>query len=103
MFPDNIKWPPPPRLTPIIVPSHLTSSTPDVSLDSSPAAPSAPGVNARIAPSRVKPARPKSSLHRAVMEKLEIQRAIGDLSGAGTDSDSSNRRTDDGGRLVPNV
>ena len=35
------------------------------------------------AKSKGKSSRTKSSLHRAVMEKLEVQRAMHDLSGAG--------------------
>ncbi|KAI0675395.1 hypothetical protein C8Q78DRAFT_966200 [Trametes maxima] len=86
----NRGWPPPPRPTPIIVPSHLTSTT-------VPRLPSAgtPSTSSRVAPPALsgeavdtalkgkgKAGRhTKSSLHRAVMERLEVQKAINDLTG----------------------
>ncbi|CCL98711.1 uncharacterized protein FIBRA_00715 [Fibroporia radiculosa] len=82
-------WPPPPRATPLIVPSHLTSSTAD---DLPPAdAPPLPGSHVSFAASSTVEATgkgkgksgrtPKSSLHRAVMEKLEVQKAMHDIAG----------------------
>ena len=59
-----LQWPPPPRSTPIIVPPHLLSST-EISAD---------GGNKGK----------KSSLHRAVMERLEVQQAKTELSQAGS-------------------
>ncbi|KII92625.1 hypothetical protein PLICRDRAFT_89194 [Plicaturopsis crispa FD-325 SS-3] len=89
-------WPPPPRPTPIIVPSHLTSTVaPDPPAASSttntesgsgsvPPKAGASGMGKPNAGGRTK----ASSLHRAVMEKLEVQKAMSDL-----------RRVDDpGGR-----
>jgi hypothetical protein len=67
---DDHKWPPPPRQMPIIVPSHLTSTT-----DPPPEA--ATGRAGASGKSK------KSSLHRAVMERLEVQKAMSDLAGAG--------------------
>ncbi|KAI6002853.1 hypothetical protein EDD15DRAFT_2225028 [Pisolithus albus] len=77
------EWPPPPRQTPIIVPSHLTTqeapaestaehhmATGSGSLSDDPSTSLAKGK-----------AKTKSSLHRAVMEKLEVQRAMSDLAG----------------------
>ncbi|KLO14580.1 hypothetical protein SCHPADRAFT_996451 [Schizopora paradoxa] len=80
----NRGWPPPPRVTPIIVPSHLTSSMqnsggPDSSHGTSD--PSTNSSRATTAPAKGKSGRGKSSLHRAVMERLEVQRALGDLAG----------------------
>ncbi|KDQ21757.1 hypothetical protein BOTBODRAFT_212672 [Botryobasidium botryosum FD-172 SS1] len=75
-------WPPPPRATPIIVPSHLATV-----LTTPIAVPSLSATIAATLPQAVQPGLPKpkakpraqSSLHRAVMEKLEVQRALGDL------------------------
>ncbi|KAH7888927.1 hypothetical protein F5I97DRAFT_766769 [Phlebopus sp. FC_14] len=77
----NRGWPPPPRQTPIIVPSHITTqdAPPDTSashatgstsrgVSDEPAGPVAKGKNKN-----------KSSLHRAVMERLEVQKAMNDL------------------------
>lgn len=72
------QWPPPPRLTPIIVAPHLTSIKADQDTASSSAPSADVGVRSSV---KAKQAKTKSSLHRAVMEKLEIQRAIGDLAG----------------------
>ncbi|KAH8119173.1 hypothetical protein DFH11DRAFT_1739955 [Phellopilus nigrolimitatus] len=81
----NRGWPPPPRLTPIIVPPHLASW--DSRLSSSGDFPSTsiasdgqntlPKAGTGAKSAKMKPI--QSSLHRAVMEKLEIQRAMGDL------------------------
>jgi len=83
-------WPPPPRPTPVIVPSHLTSNP---AADLPPTSSSA--VESPISPApttysgkavtevRTKGRGSRSSLHRAVLEKLEVQRAIEDLKGEG--------------------
>lgn len=90
------QWPPPPRPTPIIVPSHLTSTaarepaelgtsnTASGGLASTPAGHSTPVAETTEAKGKAKPGRhTKSSLHRAVMERLEVQKAINDLTGEG--------------------
>ena len=72
-FSNYLKWPPPPRTTPIIVPIHLrdTGSTPvDTTIDP-PAG--------KTKPTKTKNKKAKSSLHRAVMERLEVQKAMSDL------------------------
>lgn len=76
----NRGWPPPPRQTPIIVPSHMTTTTsesktdtPQQELSSSSPMEETPHTKAKN--------KNKSSLHRAVMEKLEIQKAMSDLAG----------------------
>ncbi|KAH7913277.1 hypothetical protein BJ138DRAFT_1146532 [Hygrophoropsis aurantiaca] len=71
----NRSWPSPPRPTPIIIPSHMTSKAlPDDT--------SIPGSNANLGgpdePVKGKN-KNKSSLHRAVVEKLEVQKAMADL------------------------
>ncbi|KZT71824.1 hypothetical protein DAEQUDRAFT_744139 [Daedalea quercina L-15889] len=90
-------WPPPPRPTPIIVPSHLTSTASHESRSGSQGhphpAPTALPASATSssdamsgplsAKGKGKSGRTKSSLHRAVMEKLEVQKAIHDLAGSG--------------------
>jgi hypothetical protein len=91
---NTIQWPPPPRTTPIIVPPHLRAPEPS----STPAPGSADGISrsqqattAATLPSTSVGTTPggtrvrnnKSSLHRAVMEKLEVQRAMSDLAGKG--------------------
>ncbi|PIL35952.1 hypothetical protein GSI_01612 [Ganoderma sinense ZZ0214-1] len=81
----NRGWPPPPRATPIIVPSHLTSANrqPQQPLADS-HTPTAGISEACAGDTKVKLARrTKSSLHRAVMEKLEVQKAMNDLAGDG--------------------
>ncbi|KAI8994014.1 hypothetical protein BD414DRAFT_481128 [Trametes punicea] len=90
----NRGWPPPPRSTPIIVPSHLTSISEQYAATTGiPATQSATGQSATLAGSepadafakgKAKAGRnTKSSLHRAVMEKLEVQKALTDLTGDG--------------------
>ncbi|KAI0829824.1 hypothetical protein BC628DRAFT_1358907 [Trametes gibbosa] len=93
----NRGWPPPPRPTPIIVPSHLTStaarsSSEPTGMGHLPGAPSAssghvtPTAEPMDAPTKgkgKKERQTKSSLHRAVMERLEVQKAIHDLTGGG--------------------
>ncbi|KAI0775812.1 hypothetical protein BD413DRAFT_531765 [Trametes elegans] len=74
-------WPPPPRPTPIIVPSHLTSTTQAATV--APASTSASGQVAKPTEAEAKGRgkagwNTKSSLHRAVMERLEVQKAIKD-------------------------
>ncbi|THH03986.1 hypothetical protein EW145_g5854 [Phellinidium pouzarii] len=87
----NRGWPPPPRLTPIIVaPHHVSTTTNDSGTTTSAALPHNTNLDRHtyempagsIRPggsAKTKPA--QSSLHRAVLEKLEIQRAMGDLAG----------------------
>ncbi|KAI0744095.1 hypothetical protein C8Q80DRAFT_1272681 [Daedaleopsis nitida] len=79
----NRGWPPPPRATPIIVPSHLTSTaTRDsqlpVSADARPDEPQE-GNASKAKGKQIRTT--KSSLHRAVMERLEVQKAMNDLAG----------------------
>ncbi|OAX41126.1 hypothetical protein K503DRAFT_767930 [Rhizopogon vinicolor AM-OR11-026] len=78
----NRGWPPPPRHTPIIVPSHITTVTNEPMTD----APQQEISSSSYTPSEETPHpkaknKNKSSLHRAVMEKLEIQKAMSDLAG----------------------
>ena len=68
------KWPPPPRTTPIIVPVHLRD-TGSTSVDAKPIDPPV----AKSKPTKTKNKKTKSSLHRAVMERLEVQKAMSDL------------------------
>ncbi|KAF8800229.1 hypothetical protein BYT27DRAFT_7117956 [Phlegmacium glaucopus] len=64
-------WPPPPRTTPIIVPVHLrdTTSASSTSIESTPDTASGPKKNKKG----------KSSLHRAVMERLEVKKAMSEI------------------------
>jgi len=86
----NRGWPPPPRTTPIIVPSHLTSSAPSMENIATKTTSQAPIPSASlVADSDVAHGKGKStsrkhqsSLHRAVMERLEVQNAMSDLAGA---------------------
>ncbi|RDB16713.1 hypothetical protein Hypma_002455 [Hypsizygus marmoreus] len=68
----NRGWPPPPRLTPIIVPPQMRS----VAKDKPPEDGALPAVDVSRS-TKFK----KSSLHRAVLEKLEVQQAMSDLAG----------------------
>ncbi|KAH9083811.1 hypothetical protein EDB83DRAFT_2213445 [Lactarius deliciosus] len=78
-------WPPPPRPTPVIVPSHLTSNpATDSSSATEGSTPPAPSTYSGKAVTEVRTTKgraSRSSLHRAVLEKLEVQRAIEDLKG----------------------
>ncbi|KAL5507108.1 RPS8A [Sanghuangporus vaninii] len=86
----NRGWPPPPRSTPIIVPPHLASTESSTTPSEAGAVAQGRGTGlAGAVPSGQTTAsklaggtKGKSSLHRAVMERLEIQRAIGDLTGS---------------------
>ncbi|KAF4567402.1 hypothetical protein EYR40_006401 [Pleurotus pulmonarius] len=62
----NRGWPPPPRSNPIIVPPYLRDSASEIKPAAS---------DASNAPLRGE----KSSLHKAVMERLEVQQAMGEL------------------------
>lgn len=77
------QWPPPPRQTPIIVPSHLTSK--DAPVEGSAGSPTVPappgGIDEAASASTKGKNKNKSSLHRAVMERLEVQKAMNDLAG----------------------
>ncbi|KAN0105694.1 hypothetical protein V8E52_010813 [Russula decolorans] len=86
-------WPPPRRPTPVIAPSHLTANP---VVDPSPASSSAAAESSispvpttysgkAVAEIRTKGRASRSSLHRAVLEKLEVQRAIEDLKGESED------------------
>ncbi|KAI0075131.1 hypothetical protein K474DRAFT_1452215 [Panus rudis PR-1116 ss-1] len=89
-------WPPPPRPTPIIVPSHLTSSDtvigardliPPTAVPQTPEVPTTVDGNeggAQKGKGKGSGIRAKSSLHRAVMERLEVQKALQDFAGKGT-------------------
>ncbi|KAI0645795.1 hypothetical protein C8Q79DRAFT_1071341 [Trametes meyenii] len=86
----NRGWPPPPRPTPIIVPSHLTSTTvprlPQMGTSSVSSGQVTPTLSSEFidgaAKGKGKSGRhTKSSLHRAVMERLEVQKAMNDLTG----------------------
>ncbi|KAF9467469.1 hypothetical protein BDZ94DRAFT_1249458 [Collybia nuda] len=70
-------WPPPPRATPIIVPPHQRALTKD--LPETPQ-PLQLGPEVHTGP---KPRNVNSSLHRAVLERLEVQQAKSDLAGSG--------------------
>jgi len=85
-------WPPPPRPAPVIVPSHLTANH---ATDTTSASSNAVESSTLPAPTtysgkavtevRTKGRASRSSLHRAVLEKLEVQRAIEDLEGESED------------------
>ena len=68
------KWPPPPRTTPIIVPIHLRD-TGSSSVETTPTDPP----DAKSKPTKTKNKKAKSSLYRAVMERLEVQKAMSGL------------------------
>lgn len=74
----NRGWPPPPRQTPIIVPSHIITTTKESKTDIPQQELSSSSPTEETSHTKVKN-KNKSSLHRAVMEKLEIQKAMSDL------------------------
>ncbi|KAG6885773.1 hypothetical protein C0993_009878 [Termitomyces sp. T159_Od127] len=63
----NRGWPPPPRQTPIIVPPHLRSTDSPVAQDG----------DKTLGEKKMK--NTGSSLHRAVLERLEVKQAMADL------------------------
>ncbi|KAG1832412.1 hypothetical protein EV424DRAFT_25108 [Suillus variegatus] len=77
----NRGWPPPPRHTPIIVPSHITTTTTKESKTDTPQQESSSSSPTEETSHTKAKNKNKSSLHRAVMEKLEIQKAMSDLAG----------------------
>lgn len=76
----NRGWPPPPCQTPIIVPSHITTATKESKTDT-PQQELLSSIPIEETPRTKVKNKNKSSLHRAVMEKLEIQKAMSDLAG----------------------
>ncbi|KDR67590.1 hypothetical protein GALMADRAFT_147122 [Galerina marginata CBS 339.88] len=95
----NRGWPPPPRATPVIVPPHLRSLTTTSTTLPSTAVPhtlvsptnatatsaSASAINPGRGggPSKSKPRKTNSSLQKAVLERLEVQKAMGEMGGKG--------------------
>jgi hypothetical protein len=88
----TIQWPPPPRATPVIVPPQLRSNTSftapplsSMNLDT-PSTPQTSSISSQ--PGSVlaggKPRKVNSSLHKAVLERLEVQRAISEMGGKGS-------------------
>ncbi|KAF8971205.1 hypothetical protein BDZ97DRAFT_1788284 [Flammula alnicola] len=90
----NRGWPPPPRATPIIVPphlrstaalhnptsaSHVTTSTPGTYVPSNLSA----TVQSGSMNIPVKTRKSTSSLHKAVLDRLEVQKAMSEMSGRG--------------------
>jgi hypothetical protein len=75
---DITQWPPPPRATPIIVPPHLRSSDPDTSSTTKTNVPDQQGSSSSSLPAlgNQKGRNTKSSLQRAIIEKLEVQQAM---------------------------
>ncbi|KIP06979.1 hypothetical protein PHLGIDRAFT_30226 [Phlebiopsis gigantea 11061_1 CR5-6] len=75
-------WPPPPRPTPIIVPSHLTATEPST-LPSGSSTQTMTADGGEPGPSKSKGKttgrNAMSSLQRAVLERLEVQKAMNDL------------------------
>ncbi|KAI0030940.1 hypothetical protein K488DRAFT_53147, partial [Vararia minispora EC-137] len=81
-------WPPPPRSTPVIVQSHLTSDSTrlkDSQALSDTNFSGAADIAASLDPKGK--GRAKSSLHRAVLDKLEVQRAMVGIKGRGSEMD----------------
>ncbi|PPQ79068.1 hypothetical protein CVT24_012729 [Panaeolus cyanescens] len=88
-------WPPPPRATPIIVPPHLravtsdkTSSASTTPLTTAPTSTSssttpAPSIPIEGALPAAKKPKTKSSLHKAVLERLEVQKAMNEMNTKG--------------------
>lgn len=83
-YSSELQWPPPPRPTPIIVPSHLTATTePSNPPPATSNAPTPEGSELGPSKSKGKSAgrSTMSSLQRAVLERLEVQKARNDLEG----------------------
>lgn len=89
----SCQWPPPPRTTPIIVPTALLTPAPGDVVAPEPQEPIVPpqdidGTSKSKGKSKVPGGvrRQKSSLHRAVMEKIQVRNALQDLQEAGEGS-----------------
>ncbi|KZT54577.1 hypothetical protein CALCODRAFT_380503 [Calocera cornea HHB12733] len=80
-------WPPAPRTTPIIIPTHLTALADDQPLSKDAASTEAVAA-IQEKPKKAKASRTESSLRRAVMEKLEVQKALNELKGISPDKGS---------------
>lgn len=81
---SHCQWPPPPRATPIIVPPHLRASNPkDTPLaaisTTSVSNGNAPSANAQGTSSKGKGRNKSSSLHKAVLDRLEVQKAMSEM------------------------
>ncbi|KAF8893414.1 hypothetical protein BD779DRAFT_1435788 [Infundibulicybe gibba] len=76
----NRGWPPPPRSTPVIVPAQLRSGT----NASSPLPQGNPPEMLPTTAGGPKLRNTASSLHRAILERLEVQQAINDLASGGS-------------------
>ncbi|CAA7260624.1 unnamed protein product [Cyclocybe aegerita] len=93
----NRGWPPPPRATPVIVPLHLRSVTPastitdpssTIAIPSTSALGPTKGNSGVVAPGSAsgtsgKQRNKDSSLRKAVLDRLEVQRAMSEMSGKG--------------------
>jgi len=86
------QWPPPPRATPVIVPPQLRSNTsftapPSSSMNlDTPSTTQASSISSQ--PGSVlaggKPRKVNSSLHKAVLDRLEVQRAMSEMGKKGS-------------------
>jgi len=74
-------WPPAPRTTPVIIPTHLTAIEKEQPSQSESALSADAVVTVQHKPKKAKASRTESSLRRAVMEKLEVQKALNELKG----------------------
>ncbi|KAF9523493.1 hypothetical protein CPB83DRAFT_898718 [Crepidotus variabilis] len=74
-------WPPPPRSTPVIVPPHQRSSHPDSSIPREVSSNGPAGSQAPLQPSssKGKGKMRTSTLHKAVMDRLEVQKAMEEM------------------------
>lgn len=71
---SEFQWPPPPRPTPVIVPARMMT-TPTAGRDVSPSVEADKGKSRASSSKRGR----GSSLHKAVMERLEVKKAKDDL------------------------
>jgi len=71
----NRGWPPPPRETPLIIPTHLTSSASDLQQNNPVEHQQSNVSNQKSGPGKHKP-KARSSLHKAVMQRLEVKKAL---------------------------
>ena len=86
------QWPPPPRATPVIVPPQLRSNTSFTAPPSSsmnldiPSATQASSNSSQHGSILAggKPRKVNSTLHKAVLDRLEVQRAISEMGGKGS-------------------
>ena len=79
------QWPPPPGENTVIVPTHLTSSVrPETSSGAAQSSQQPHEAGSSNIKDKKPSARQRSSLHRAVMDKIDVQKALDEMGAPST-------------------